>query len=73
MSCPAGTAIVAGGYLLTFAMPADASLLAGTYASEDDAISPTTWQVTIVPPPNNGQQLSGLVQVQATALCVPSS
>jgi len=73
VTCSSGMAIVAGGYLIDFAIPADAPLLAGAYTSEDDALSSTTWQVTIVPLPNSGQQLSGLVQVQATALCVPSS
>lgn len=71
--CPAGTVLVTGGYEVLYADPGDAPAFAGLYASDNRPSSRTTWTVTLVPPPDTGQQLSGTTQVVATALCAPTS
>jgi hypothetical protein len=73
VTCPAGAALVTGAYEVLYGGPGDAPAFAGLYASVDWPDTATTWRVTIVPPPDTGQQLNGTTEVVAKALCAPTS
>jgi len=73
VTCPAGSVIVNGGFDVVLSDPSDAAALAGATLLADGPTSSTTWQATIVPPQETGQQIARPAQVVAKALCVPVS